>query len=143
VLDLSVLASPVVLLALLGGTVWGVVLGALPGITGLTALVMALPVAASLPPEAGLVLLISIHAVADTGGAVTAIAMAIPGTPSNAATVEDGHALARAGHMARAIAASAFASSLGGAIGFVLLALTLPFSQALVRAAGAPEILAI
>lgn len=141
--DIAPLLTPAIVLALLGGTLWGVIMGALPGITGLTALILALPVATAMEPLPGLVLLISIHAVADTGGAVSAIALAIPGTPSNAATVEDGHALARSGHLSRTIAASAFASGLGGIIGFGLLCLTLPFSLMLVRAAGAPEILAV
>lgn len=141
--DIAPMFTPSVVLALIGGTFWGVIMGALPGITGLTALVLALPVATAMDPLSGLVLLISIHAVADTGGAVSAIALAIPGTPSNAATVEDGHALARSGHLTRTISASAFSSALGGIIGFALLCATLPFSLMLVRAAGAPEILAV
>ena len=141
--DVSQLLSWPVILALLAGTTWGVLLGCLPGITGLTALIMALPLALSLDPIPALVLLISIHAVADTGGAVTAIALAIPGTPSNAATIEDGHALAKAGHLRRTVATAAFASMLGGVLGFFLLCISLPLSLVLVKAAGAPEIFAI
>ena len=134
---------PSLALALVGGTVWGIFMGSLPGVTGLTALVLAAPLAVQMDPLSGVVLLIAIHSVSETGGAVTAIAMGIPGTPSNAATVEDGHALARTGWMARAIAAIAIASAFGGAVGFVLLVLTLPVSLALVRLAGAPEIFAV
>ncbi|MDZ4094152.1 MAG: tripartite tricarboxylate transporter permease, partial [Paracoccaceae bacterium] len=125
-------SAPLLALALIGGTAWGVLLGSLPGVTGLTAMVLAIPVALGMDPLPGIVLLIAIHAVTDTGGAVTAIAMGIPGTPSNAATVEDGHALARNGHLARAISAAAFASALGGIVGFGLLAATLPVSMSLV-----------
>ncbi len=129
--------------ALLAGTLWGLALGALPGVTGLTALILALPFATMLDPIPGLILLIAIHAVADTGGAISAITLAIPGTPSNAATVEDGNWLARHGQARRAIAASAFASALGGILGFLLLVAALPFSLWLIRQAGAPEILTV
>ena len=68
---------PSLALALVGGTVWGIFMGSLPGVTGLTALVLAAPLAVQMDPLSGVVLLIAIHSVSDTGGAVTAIAMGI------------------------------------------------------------------
>src|SRR5690606_7852734 len=51
----------------------------------------------------------------------------IPGTPANAATVLDGHPLARRGEAGKAMGIATAGSFLGGFIGMILLATIAPF----------------
>lgn len=129
-----------VLLAILAGVPVGLIGGLLPGVTGITTLALLIPFTFGMDPLPGLAFLLSAHAVIYTGGSVTAILFGIPGAPANAATVTDGHALARAGYAGRAIGAAVTASSLGGLFGFAVLIAMLPLVRAILTYVGSPEI---
>ena len=80
-----------------------------------------------LPVDAGLGLLVGIYTGAIYGGSITAILLNIPGTPAAAATVLDGHKMARKGQAREAIGIatwSSFFGEIGGELGTVIL---LPF----------------
>src|SRR3546814_4817358 len=82
--------DPTVLLLMLIAVPIGLVMGVLPGLSGLGALAILLPFVYGMEPMAGLAFLLAGHAVVCTGGSLTAIVLGIPGAPSNAATVIDG-----------------------------------------------------
>lgn len=121
----------------------GLLVGILPGISGLTALALLLPTVYNMNPVAGLGFLLATHAVVYTGGSVTAILLGIPGEPANAATILDGHPLSRRGRGGYALGAALAASAFGGVIGAVLLMLLLPFLRPLAMAVGAAETFAL
>ncbi len=100
-----------------------------------------MPLMYGMEPALGLVFLLSIHAVSYTGGAVTAVLLGIPGDPANAATVTDGHALARRGRAGYAIGAALGASGVGGVFGAVVLLLLLPVCKLVAMLLGSPETL--
>jgi len=129
-----------VLLAVLAGVPLGLIFGIIPGLGGLTALALLLPIVYGMEPMTGLAFLLSTHAVVYTGGSVTTILLGIPGSPPNAATLVDGHALNRRGAGGYALGAALMASGLGGLVGFVALVAMLPFLQAIVLSFGSPEI---
>src|SRR5690606_31777303 len=104
----------------------GLVMGILPGLSGLTALALLLPFVYGMEPMAGLAFLLAAHAVVCTGGSLTAIILGIPGAPANAATVLDGGPLRDQGRQGEAIGAALAASGLGGVIGVVALIILLP-----------------
>lgn len=139
-IDIAVTPSLGLFAALIGGVLIGLVGGALPGISGITTMILLLPFVLSLDPAIALTLLLSSHAVIYTGGAIPAIALAIPGTPPNAAALEDGNRLAKLGMAARAIAVAATASGLGGLLGFAVLLMAIPLAIPILRGVGAPEI---
>jgi putative tricarboxylic transport membrane protein len=78
-----------------------------------------------------------------TGGAVSAVLIGIPGTPSAAATVLDGHAMARRGEASVALGASVIASAFGGLFSLVVMVLLLEQVAAIAIRFGPAEIFAL
>jgi len=140
---LQLIADPGILLVVLLGAALGVFFGILPGIGGLTALALLLPFIYDMDPAAGLCFLVATHAAIDSGGVVAAIMMGIPGSPANAAVIEDGFALKKEGRGLYAVGAALMASVLGGLLSALLLAALLPLLQQIVLAFGSPEIFLI
>ncbi len=132
------LNAEVLLLCVLGVLV-GLLLGVLPGLGGLTALALLLPFIYGMEPMAGLGFLLAAHAVVYTGGALTSIALGIPGSGPNAATVIDGYPMTRAGKGGIALGAAFMSSGLGGVVGVIALVGLLPFLQPIVFHIGSPE----
>lgn len=128
-------------LAILGGVVFGVWLGAVPGLSGIVGLVLVLPFTYDLDPVIAFSLLIAILAVTSTGDTLSAVLLGVPGTAAAAATVIDGHPLAQQGQAERALGAAYTCSMLGGVFGGVVLAVSLPIMQPLVLQFGSPEFL--
>jgi putative tricarboxylic transport membrane protein len=123
----EVLSNPQTLLGLLGGGLLGMIGGMLPGISAVMAMSLMLGFVFKLPMDAGLGLLVGIYTGAIYGGSVTAILLNMPGTPAAAATVLDGHAMARNGKSREAVGIatwSSFFGEIGGEFGTFLL---LPF----------------
>ena len=131
--------DPTALLYLVVATLIGVVFGVLPGLSGLTALALLLPLIYGMEPGAGLAFLLAAHAVVNTGGSVTAILLGIPGAPANTATLVDGFPMAKQGRGGEALGAALAASGIGGVIGVVFLILLLPVLQPIVLLFGSPE----
>ena len=119
---------------LLAGVLIGTLFGILPGLSGPQAIVLLLPLTIGLDLGKALVLLIATQAGTYFSGSLTSILVGIPGTPVNAATILDGHPLARQGKAGIAIGASGTASALGGILGAVFLMLIIPFAQNLLLA---------
>lgn len=128
-----------VLLAMLAGIPLGLFLGLLPGIGGLTALALLLPLVHGMAPLPGLAFLLSVHAVIYNGGSVTAVVFGVPGAPPSAATLLDGRPLALQGKAAYAVATALSASAIGGVFGAIVLGLLLPVLQPVVLSFGSPE----
>ena len=74
-------------------------------------------------------------------GSATAILLNIPGTAPNAATMFDGHPMARAGRARTALGCSAAASALGSTFGVLVLVAVLPLMTVLVPLLGPAEYL--
>ncbi len=121
------------------GVVAGVTIGALPGLTSTMGVALLIPLTFGMRPEVGLAMLGGIYCASTYGGAITAILINIPGTPSACATVLDGYPLARKGEATRAISVATIVSCLGGLFSTVcLLFLAPPLAQLSLRF-GAPE----
>lgn len=95
------------------GLVVGIVIGAIPGLNVPLAVALALPFTFSLPPLAGLSMLIGIYKGGTYGGSISAILINVPGTPAAAATAMDGNKLARKGEAGRALKLSLYSSVFG------------------------------
>ena len=77
------------------GTLLGIIIGALPGLTATTGVSIFLPLTFYMDPVPALGFLGGIYCGGMYGGSITAILINTPGTPAGAATVLDGHPLAR------------------------------------------------
>lgn len=119
-----------VMLAITAGVVGGIVIGALPGLSGTMGIALLIPVTFGMDPVAGLSMLAAIYAAATYGGSISAILINTPGTPAGAATALDGYPLTLQGKGAKALAVSAIASMIGGLVSaFALLLLAPPLAQ--------------
>jgi putative tricarboxylic transport membrane protein len=119
ILDL-VLRTPLVPTAV-AGVAWGILGGALPGISPSIAMALVLPFTYGLEPGTAIVLLASVYVGAEYGGSIPAILINTPGTNAAAATVLDGHAMYRQGKGAEALGISLYSGVLGSLIGLTML----------------------
>lgn len=123
------------------GVFLGVWLGAVPGLSGIIGIVIVLPFTYGMDPVAALAILLAIYAVTATGDTLSAVLLGVPGTAAAAATVLDGYPLAQQGQAERAFGAAFTVSMMGGVIGGLILALSLPFIRPVITQFASPELL--
>lgn len=105
------------------GVFFGLILGALPGLTGTLGIALMLPFTYSMDPLTALVFLLSIYSGGLFGGAITAIMINTPGSPANIATMFDGYPMAQKGFPDKALGLALNSSVIGGLIGCIFLLL--------------------
>ena len=97
-------------LAIFGGVVIGVLVGAIPGMGAAMAVAIGLPFTFHMNAVTGILMLTGIYKGAFYGGSISAILIKTPGTPAAAATVLDGYPLARQGRAREALDMALYAS---------------------------------
>ncbi|HSF20736.1 MAG TPA: tripartite tricarboxylate transporter permease, partial [Burkholderiales bacterium] len=131
------------ILIMAAGVAWGIIGGAIPGISGAVAMALALPFTFALDAPTALVMLAGVWAGANYGGSIPAILMRMPGTPASAPCLLDGYVLAQQGRAAKALGISLICGTIGGLISIiVLIALVLPLGEIVVHF-GSPEVFAL
>jgi putative tricarboxylic transport membrane protein len=105
----SQLSSFDAILALLAGTVVGLMIGSLPGIGAAAGIGLLLPLTLFLDPVVALFFYVSLYQASEYGGSITAIALRIPGSPNSAVLAYDGFPMARKGYPGLAFAYSLWA----------------------------------
>jgi putative tricarboxylic transport membrane protein len=138
--SLQILARWDVALALLVGSVGGVVVGAMPGVGAAVAIAILLPATFSLEPIVGLTALLGIYGSSMFGGAIPAILINTPGTPVNALTTYDGYPMTKRGEARRALSLAYSASFFGGVFSILCLIVLAPVLAAVAPMFGAREI---
>ena len=124
------LLVPSTLLLVLVGTVAGMAIGAMPGLSATMGLALLVPFTFAMDPGPGLVLLGAFYMGAIYGGSFTAILVNAPGTPSSIATALEGYRMTRQGRSEEAIVAATVGSVVGGLVGVLfLLFLAPPLAQ--------------
>lgn len=123
---IAILLAPASLLAIVTGTVAGVVIGAMPGLTATMAVGLLVPFTYTMDPVLGLMLLGGIYAGAMYGGSIPAILLNTPGTPAAVATALDGYPMTRQGRGRLALKVSVIASFMGGMLSAVVLLMFAP-----------------
>ena len=117
---------PFNLLMAVFGTTVGIIVGALPGLSGSTGIILLLPLVYRLDASAALVLLCGLFCGSMYGGSIAAILLNTPGTPSATATLLDGYPMNQKGEAGRALGISTVSSFIGGLISSICLALIAP-----------------
>ena len=118
----GVVFNPVTLIYLCVGTIVGVVMGAMPGVSASMAVVIAMTFSYAL--------LVCVYCAAITGGGISAILFSIPGTPSSATTTFDGYPMAQRGEAGKALGIMLITSAIGGIFScLALLMLTKPLAS--------------
>jgi len=136
----AILARWDVALALLVGSVGGVIIGAIPGVGPAVAIAILLPATFSLDPIVGLTVLLGIYGSSMYGGAIPAILINTPGTAVNALTTYDGYPMTRRGEGRRALSLAYAASFFGGIFSVLCLILLSPVLAKIAPMFGSREI---
>ena len=121
------------------GLLIGFVVGILPGLGGPSALALMLPFIVKMSPVEAFSFLLGMSAVTNTTGDITSILIGVPGEPSTAATIVDGHPMAKKGEAGRALGAALMSSLIGAVFGAFALALAIPIVRPIVITFGSPE----
>lgn len=117
-------------LHLVAGFMLGLFFGAIPGLTATLAIALLLPFTFGMEISDALVMVMGIYMAGIYAGSITGITVNIPGAPSGVISSIEGHALMKKGHGAKALGHDAFASSVGGMIGaLILMLIALPMSE--------------
>jgi putative tricarboxylic transport membrane protein len=113
--------EPVNLLLLLAGTVIGLLVGVLPGLTLVMGVVLALPFTYPMDVTPAIVLLTAMYVTGTYGGAFTSILFRIPGEPIHVPLLWDGYTMARQGQPAKALGWTLYAAFFGGMVSAVIM----------------------
>lgn len=122
------------LLYIIIGVTLGQIVGAIPGLSILMALAIAIPLTFSLDTLTAISFLISINKGGTVGGAVPAILLNTPGTPESAATALDGYPMAKKGQGGKAMKYSLYYSVFGDiSSDIVLITVSAPLAMVALR----------
>lgn len=131
------------LIFLVFGVTVGLAIGLLPGIGGLTGFALLVPFTYTMDPYAAFAMLLGMASVITTSDVIPAVLFGVPGHAASQATVLDGLPMTKRGEASRALSACYTSSLLGGLIGAVMLAISLPLVRPFVLSIGTPEMLGL
>ncbi|WP_111493670.1 tripartite tricarboxylate transporter permease [Marinobacter bohaiensis] len=121
-----IILEPANALAMLGGTLLGICIGALPGLSATMGIAILIPLSFGLDPLVGLGLMAGIYNGAMYGGAIPSILLGVPGTPASVATIFDGRPMSEQGKGNLALRIAVFSSGIGGTVSALTLVLLAP-----------------
>jgi len=137
--SLQALIAPSSLLAVFIGTVSGVLVGGMPGLTATMAVALLIPVTFVLEPLTGLILMGGVYCGAMYGGSIPAILLRTPGTPAAVATAMEGYPMSQQGHGGLALKVSVVSSFCGGIFSAAVLLAVAPILAIFALTFGPPE----
>ena len=121
------------------GVSFGMLMGAIPGLTDNMAIVLLLPFTFYLNPIAGIAMLMGLSKGGNFGGSVPAILFNIPGTPQAMVTSLDGYPLTQQGKSGKALKMALYSSTIGDTCSdLVLIFLAAPVALVALKI-GPPE----
>ena len=126
-IGLSTAMTPLNIVMVVIGCLTGTFIGMLPGLGPMSAIALMIPIAASLDPSAGIILMAAVYYGAIFGGSTSSILINAPGVASTVATSFDGYPMAKKGMAGKALAIAAYSSFSGGVIGAILLLVAAPY----------------
>ncbi|WP_028308731.1 tripartite tricarboxylate transporter permease [Desulfitibacter alkalitolerans] len=131
--------DPYALLVLAGGVLLGIIFGAIPGLTATMGVAILIPITFVMDASVGLVMLVGIYCGGIYGGAISAILVSIPGTPSGMMTTLDGYPMGQRGEAGKAIGIATYSSFIGGIVSAIVLILAAPQLAKMALSFGAAE----
>ncbi len=118
--------QPYTLAVVLGAALFGLFVGAVPGLTATMATALLVPVTFFMAPIPAVAALVTATAMAIFAGDVPGALMRMPGTPASAAYAEEAYAMTRKGHADTALGAGLVFSAIGGLFGTMVLIVAAP-----------------
>jgi putative tricarboxylic transport membrane protein len=123
---LGLVFDPYVLLVILCASIFGLFVGAIPGLTATMATALLIPVTFFMDAVPAIGAVISCSAMAVFAGDIPAALLRMPGTPSSAAYTDEAFALTRSGKPELALGIAVSCSAVGGLMGSLVLAVAAP-----------------
>ncbi|MEJ8838226.1 tripartite tricarboxylate transporter permease [Ramlibacter sp. AN1133] len=118
--------EPGTLLAMVLASLFGLFVGAVPGLTATMATALLVPVTFFMPPITAIATIVTATAMAIFSGDVPGCLLRIPGTPASAAYTDEAYAMTRKGQAELALGAGLVFSAVGGLFGTAVLILAAP-----------------
>jgi putative tricarboxylic transport membrane protein len=106
--------------------IFGIFVGAIPGLTATMAVALIVPLTFYMQPIAGLAMILGVSFCAIFAGDIPATFLRIPGTPASGAAILDGYEMSTQGKGPLALALDLTCSVIGGLIGILILILVAP-----------------
>lgn len=131
------------IVALVLGSFFGIIVGAIPGLTATMGIALLVPFTFGMNPITGIVMLLGIYTGAIYGGGIASILIKTPGTPAAAATTFDGYPMAQKGLAGKAIGMATVASGIGGTFTALCLTFFAPILANFALRFSAPEYFAL
>lgn len=124
---LQLLATPTGILYIVAGSILGVVLGAIPGLSGGTATILILPMTYRMEPSLALALFMGLYVGSTSGGCIGSILLGIPGTSSSIVTTWDGYEFTKKGDPVRPLSAAVICNFIGTVPSLILAMILCPY----------------
>jgi putative tricarboxylic transport membrane protein len=122
----TMVGQPEVLLTILISSVFGLVVGFIPGLTATMATALLVPFAMFLDPVAAIASIVAATAMAIFAGDIPGTLLRLPGTPASAAYVDHSYRLAMSGRAGEILGINLVFSALGGVFGTIVLVAAAP-----------------
>jgi len=123
---LAQLFDPYVLWVILGSAVFGLFVGAVPGLTATMATALLVPVTFFMPPVPAIASIVTATAMAIFAGDIPSCLLRMPGTPASAAYTDEAYAMTKKGQGELALGAGLVFSVIGGLFGTAVLIAAAP-----------------
>ena len=123
---LWIIVQPHVLIVVLLASIYGLFIGAIPGLSATMATALLIPLTYYMDPVAAIAAIVATTAMAITAGDIPGVLLRIPGTPASAAYVEEAYALNLKGKAQLAMGIGIVFSAAGGLVGAAVLLLSAP-----------------
>jgi putative tricarboxylic transport membrane protein len=124
---LDLVIDPYVLWVCFASAVFGIFVGAMPGLTATMATALLVPITFFMPPVPALGAIVTATAMAIFAGDIPAAMLRIPGTPASAAYAEESYKMSRKGLLDLNLGVNLVFSVLGGLFGVAILILCAPW----------------
>jgi TctA family transporter len=118
--------QPYVLLVILLSALFGLFVGAIPGLTATMATALLVPVTFFMPPIPAVAAIVTATAMAIFSGDIPSALLRMPGTPASAAYTDEAYLLTRQGKAEIALGSGLVFSVLGGIFGTLVLIVAAP-----------------
>jgi len=118
--------QPYVLLVIALSALYGLFVGAIPGLTATMATALLVPVTFFMPPVPAVAAIVTATAMAIFSGDIPAALLRMPGTPASAAYADEAYLLTKSGRAEVALGSGLVFSVLGGIFGVLVLIVAAP-----------------
>jgi len=118
--------EPYTIMVMIGASLFGLFVGAVPGLTATMATALLVPVTFFMAPIPAIAAIVTATAMAIFSGDIPGCLLRIPGTPASAAYTDEAYALTKKGQAELALGAGLVFSAVGGLFGTVVLIVFAP-----------------